>query len=291
MIKVYRYAIALSLLIYIPLSLAEVTTVESDSYETVGNIIKEKDSRYQPENVLLVFDIDNTVLTGQLEVGSDIWYQWQTNKLPLKPSPEQKVSCLYEDSIALLYNIGTMTLTEPGLAEQIKSWQEKHSVFALTSRAPDTRYATERELKKNGVNFSVSPLKPLNESDAPLYEGRLKRSYIYGNGIMLSSGQDKGVILDFLLDKTQRKFNSIVFVDDGIANINAMKNMLASDKYKNVDSVLVHYTKVESDLIKKQGTVLTAEQAQQMSNEWTKLSSTLQSIFPDRVQSCSSDNK
>ncbi len=49
---------------------------------------------------------------------------------------------------------------------------------------------------------------------------------------MLSSGQDKGVILDFLLDKTQRKFNSIVFVDDSIANINAMKNMLASDKYK-----------------------------------------------------------
>ncbi|MCQ0756252.1 DUF2608 domain-containing protein [Klebsiella pneumoniae] len=235
--------------------------------------------------------MDNTVLTGQLEVGSDIWYQWQTNKLPLKPSPEQKVSCLYEDSIALLYNIGTMTLTEPGLAEQIKSWQEKHSVFALTSRAPDTRYATERELKKNGINFSVSPLKLLNESDAPLYEGRLKRSYIYGNGIMLSSGQDKGVILDFLLDKTQRKFNSIVFVDDSIANINAMKNMLASDKYKNVDSVLVHYTKVESDLIKKQGAVLTAEQAQRMSSEWTKLSSTLQSIFPDRVQSCRSDKK
>lgn len=42
MIKVYRYAIALSLLSYIPLSLAEVTTVESDSYETVRNIIKRK---------------------------------------------------------------------------------------------------------------------------------------------------------------------------------------------------------------------------------------------------------
>ena len=99
------------------------------------------------------------------------------------------------------------------------------------------------------------------------------------------------MILDFLLDKTQRQYQSVVFVDDGIANINAMKNMLASDKYKNVDSVLVHYTKVESDLIKKQGAVLTAEQAQQMSSEWTKLSSTLQTIFPERVQSCSSDKK
>ncbi|MBZ7307553.1 DUF2608 domain-containing protein [Klebsiella oxytoca] len=291
MIKVCRYTIALSLLSYIPLSLAEVTTIESDSYETVGNIIKEKDSRYQPENVLLVFDIDNTVLTSRLEVGSDIWYQWQTNKLPLKPTADQRVACLYEDSIALLYNIGTMTLTEPELAAQMKSWQEKHSVFALTSRAPDTRYATERELKKNGINFSVSPLKPLNENEAPLYEGRLKRSYIYGNGIMLSSGQDKGVILDYLLDKTQRKYRAIVFVDDGIANINAMKNMLVSDKYKNVDSVLVHYTKVESDLLKKQGVILTAEQAQRMSSEWTQLSSTLQKIFPDRAQSCSSDKK
>lgn len=291
MINVYRYAIALSLLSYLPFSLAEVTTIQSDSYETVVNIINEKDARYQPENVLLIFDIDNTLLTSQVEVGSDIWYQWQTNKLPLKPDAEQKVSCLYEDTIALLYNVGTMTLTEPGLDAQVKTWQQKHSVFALTSRAPDTRYATERELKKNGINFSVSPLKPLNETATPLYEGRLKRSYIYGNGIMLSSGQDKGEILDYLLDKTQRKFDAIVFVDDGIANINAMKKMLASDKYKNIDSVLVHYTKVESDLIKKQGAVLTAEQAQRMSSDWIKLSGTLQAIFPDRVQSCSSDKK
>lgn len=108
---------------------------------------------------------------------------------------------------------------------------------------------------------------------------------------MLSSGQDKGVILDYLLDKTQRKYRAIVFVDDGIANINAMKNMLVSDKYKNVDSVLVHYTKVESDLLKKQGVILTAEQAQRMSSEWTQLSSTLQKIFPNRAQSCSSDKK
>lgn len=291
MIKSYRYAIAFSFLSYMPFSMADVTTIESGSYSTVANVIHDKDIRYQPENVLLVFDIDNTVLTSQLAVGGDIWYQWQTNKLPLKPTAEQKVFCLYEDAIGLLYNVGTMTLTEPGLAAQMKSWQEKHNVFALTSRAPDTRYATERELKKNGVNFSASPLKPLNDTETPLYEGRLKRSYIYANGIILSSGQDKGVILDFLLDKTQRTYRSIVFIDDGIANINAMKRMLASDKYKNVDSVLVHYTKVESDLIKKQGVVLTGEQAQQMSKEWTQLSGTLQTLFPNRVQRCLSDKK
>ncbi|MBZ0058978.1 DUF2608 domain-containing protein [Leclercia sp. LTM14] len=282
----YGYIAALSLLNYIPLSIAAVTTIESDSYDIVASIIKDKDTRYQPENVLLVFDIDNTVLTSQLEVGGDIWYQWQAGKLPLKPGPEEKVPCLYENAIALLYSVGSMTLTEPHLNDYMSKWQEKHSVVALTSRAPDTRNATERELRKNGVNFSASPLAALNESSMPVYQGRLKRSYNYNNGIMFSSGMDKGVMLDFMLDKTKRKFDSIVFVDDGIANIQAMKTMLESEKYRNVDTVLVHYTKVESDLIKQQGQVLTPGEAKRMTQNWKKLLKTLDEIFPNRVISC-----
>lgn len=282
----YRCTFVLSVLSYIPASLADVKTVELDSYEPISKIINDKDMRYQPENVLLVFDIDNTVLTSTHSIGGDIWYQWQTDKLALKPDASEKVPCLYEDVIALLYNIGTMNLTEPNLASNIKGWQEKHNVLALTSRAPDTRYATERELKRNGVNFNVSPLKPTDSSSMPLYEGRLKRSYLYANGIMLSSGQDKGVILDFMLDKTQRKFDAIVFIDDGIANINAMKKMLTNEKYKNTDSVLVHYTKVESDLIKQQGVVLTSEQSRRMNQQWSELSDTLNAVFPAREKSC-----
>ncbi|MCV6038257.1 DUF2608 domain-containing protein, partial [Escherichia coli] len=31
----------------------------------------------------MVFDIDNTLLTSGTRIGGDIWYQWQTDKLPL----------------------------------------------------------------------------------------------------------------------------------------------------------------------------------------------------------------
>ncbi|HBT4804020.1 TPA: DUF2608 domain-containing protein [Klebsiella quasipneumoniae subsp. similipneumoniae] len=282
----YKVTLLMALCSFTLTSYSAVTTIESSSYDEIATIISEKDTQYNPQNVLLVFDIDNTVLTSHLDVGGDIWYQWQTGKLPLKPTTDQKVSCLYEDTIALLYNVGRMKLTEPSLSDKIKSWQEKHNVFALTSRAPDTRYATERELKRNNVDFSVSPLKSLQDAPNTIYQGKLERSYSYGNGIMFSSGMDKGKVLDYLLDKTSSTFSSIVFIDDGKANIDAMQKMLSSEKYRLVDSTLVLYDKIEADLMKKQGTILTEAQAEKMNTDWIKISETLNNIFTQRASSC-----
>ena len=135
-------------------AIAQVENIKTMNYDEINKIIVDKEARHSAEKVLLVFDIDNTLLTSGTRLGGDIWYQWQTGKLALKPSAEQKVSCLYDNAIALLYELGPMQLTEPQLPELMQQWQQKHTAFALTSRAPDTQYATQRELQRNGIDFT-----------------------------------------------------------------------------------------------------------------------------------------
>lgn len=95
----------------------EVTT-----FNQIAPVVQTLNQQYKPENVLIVSDIDNTLLTNNGGLGGDIWYQWQRGKLAVKPSPEQTVSCLFEDVIGMLYELSPMALTEsqvPGLIEQI----------------------------------------------------------------------------------------------------------------------------------------------------------------------------
>lgn len=81
-------------------------------------------------------------------------------------------------------------------------------------------------------------------------------------GGIFSSGQDKGVILDYMLDKMGNKYDAIVFIDDGQANIHAMTKMFSKDKWFSTDFTIIHYTRVEDELIKQQGAVITTAQAE-----------------------------
>ena len=102
----------------------------------------------------------------------------------------------------------------------------------LTSRGPEFRSATERELKRNGYDFSDSALEVIEpirgsflpyDKERPNTNGlskkelstlRKPRLVSYSNGIMMSAGQHKGYMLRTLLARSQRTFRTVVFVDD-----------------------------------------------------------------------------
>ena len=102
-----------------------------------------------------------------------------------------------------------MQLTEPQLPTMLKQWQQKHTAFALTSRAPDTLFPTLRELKRNGIDFSSSALRKKEDTLPPFEKGNSNGHGCTAGGIF-SSGQDKGVILDYMLDKMGNKYDAIV---------------------------------------------------------------------------------
>jgi len=258
---------------------SEVTVAEADTFDEIAPVVANLNSLYGAENVLIVADIDNTLLTSATDLGGDIWYQWQRGKLAVKPTEQQKVSCLFEDAISLLYELGPMNLTEQQVPALLRNWQSAgNTLLLLTSRAPKNRAATERELLRHGIDVSQAALTPVDNTN-PVYREKLEREMSYSRGLMMTTGMNKGTMLEWILNATERQFDAIVFVDDSHTNIENMDNAW---QQHNTDMRIFHYTHVEAERKKLQGQVLTEVQAERMANDYAKLIATLNSIFPAR---------
>ena len=265
-----------------PIQLSSGAQIEEvTSFNQIAPVVQTLNQQYKPENVLIVSDIDNTLLTNNGGLGGDIWYQWQRGKLAVKPSPEQTVSCLFEDVIGMLYELSPMALTEsqvPGLIEQ---WQAQgNPIMLLTSRSPDYRSPTERELNNKGIDASLTALAPSGEADVT-YRELLAREMSYSRGIMMTTGMHKGDMLAWILAKTGREFDAIVFIDDSQHNID---NMHERWQHESVDMRVFHYTHVEAERVETFGQVLNAEQANDLASDYDQLTHTLKAIFPERYK-------
>ena len=261
-----------------------ITKAETIEFSEIEKELNSLNLQYGANSVLVVLDIDNTILTSSVDLGGDIWYQWQRGKLSFKPTESQKVKCLFEDSIGLLYELMPMDLTEVDLPKRIAGWQENNTLMALTSRAPKYRAATERELLNKGIDLVKSALAPIGEN-APLYREMKGRELSYMKGIMMTSGMNKGDMIEHILKKTQRKFKAILFVDDSKKNIDAVYKKYESNK--DVDMNIFHYVRIEEERKQKYGSVVTEKQIEKMDADWKRLNKLLEAIFPARAKESS----
>jgi hypothetical protein len=260
----------------------EIRIQRTTSYSEINTSIEELRSEFDADELLVVLDIDNTILTSQTDLGSDIWYEWQSGKLNLKPTEEQKVPCLFEDAIGLLMELGRMDPVEKDLSSTIRKWQDKEiTVFALTSRDPRYRSATERELYRNGFDLDRNPLTHANGRKA-LLRYDMEREVSYMKGIMMTSGQNKGLMLQDILERLDREYGHIIFVDDSEWNVSNMKNAWRSE---NTDMTIFHYERIrEQRKDENGGESLTKEQADKMHREWIQLETVLLELFPGRAE-------
>jgi hypothetical protein len=257
-----------------------VEIVTTTDFKQVEHHVNALITKCDISEILIVLDIDNTLLTSTTALGGDIWYQWQRGKLDIKPTADQEVDCLFEDAIGLLYELNPMTLTDTIIPDLISDWQSQGiTTFALTSRSPKYRAATERELSRQSIAFSKTGLRPKGE-ELPVYRYVLERELSYMNGIMMTSGMNKGDMLKHLILKTGTTFKSIVFVDDSEKNVQNLEQAFTSEQ---TDLTIFYYTKIVEDRKAANGGLeLTHEQANQMDADWKTLNKTLQTIFPAR---------
>lgn len=270
----------------IPYSLDSLSTVSIDSVQL---LIANKVKQYGHENLLLVFDIDNTILTSTTDLGGDFWYQWQRGKLKTKPTKEQTVPHLF-DVIPLLYELGTMRLTEPQLPKMIKAWQNDSIKFiCLTARSSKARAATERELHKNGIfpeNYALTAKfqgYPATFRHKYMTNDSTNREMTYSKGIAMVEGMNKGELLLHILDLTNSDFDAIIFVDDSKKNYCHVK-----DVFRNNDTIqmtAVHYTKIEDERKEANGgLIVTDKQAAQMHHDWILIKELVNEIYLNRIE-------
>jgi predicted phosphatase len=175
------------------------------------------------ERVLMIFDIDNTILAMEQGLGADQWYEWQKDLANSDPCSAQNVGNRFAVQGAVFF-ASAMRPTQDDAAQQVKTIQDNGiPVIALTSRGPQYRLQTFRELRRNGYNFTHSAIGAQGGDNlpfVPIENGHLSR---YEDGVFMTAGQHKGRMLYALLQRTGTTMPSVI--------------VMADDKQKHLDSV------------------------------------------------------
>jgi Protein of unknown function (DUF2608) len=220
-------------------------------------------------NTLLVLDIDDTLLTSAGFFGSDRWYEWQKS---LPDGDPGKVPCRF-DVIALNYEAGTQVATEPGDGPRIVN-SVGIDTLILTARNPLYRSGTIRELKRAGY---ILPRNIDGSTDGRMYRWQRDPAATptmisYDSGVLMVSGQDKGVMLLDLLQRLDLHYDRVVLVDDGKKNIDAMRAALGE---AGIDYRGLHYTRVDK-------TIHDVDRTAGVTG-WQTMRGLLQTVFPARL--------
>ncbi len=186
----------------------------TNNHSDVVKKASELAGRYGSSRVLVVFDIDNTLLKARQPLGSDQWFEWQADAIA-KKTPDAVFATFDEllEAQANLYQLSKMSLTQqdlPALVATLKS--NGHSIFLLTSRGPNLRNVTERELSRNGLSFGDKTIMKGIPED--FIEVPFKQKVSFQNGIFMTAGHHKGEALAYLVKKSNKSFDAIVFADD-----------------------------------------------------------------------------
>lgn len=141
----------------------------TDELQLVTELSTDLARKYGSEQVLVVLEIDNTLLTK-----------------------DQDVDC----------TAAAMRPAQPDAAEQVRRMQESGlKVIVMSSRGPECRQQTMSELDRNGFSFRASAWPPQDGYAGAFIPAGSHRSVEYNDGVFLVAGQDKGRMLHVLLDK------------------------------------------------------------------------------------------
>jgi len=195
----------------------------TDELQLVIELALDLARTYGGEKMLVVLDIDNTLLAMEQDLGSDQWYHWQKALADEEPCSDRLVS----DRLAVqgaLYFASAMRPTQPNAAPQVRRLQDAGvRVIALTARGSDYRLATFRELRRNGFSFWPAAWPPAAGYVEEYVPEGLERAVRYEDGVVFAAGQDKGLVLQDLLQRSGEEAPLlIVMADDKQDNLKAV---------------------------------------------------------------------
>ncbi len=218
--------------------------------------------KFGAEHVLLALDIDNTVMSMNGDLGSDHWFEWQHYLMENEPNSPHLVAKSFAgllDAQHILYDRQHMHPTQPDQPAIIARLQKLGiSTILVTSRGPEFRDDTERELKRCGYDFAATelPVNDLSNKDYLAYDPKnpekdgltaadlakfklvTPHPVSYADGIFMTAGQHKGMMLLTLLKRAMRDIKAVIYVDD---NVHHVGNVFAACMSRNIEVTSIHY--------------------------------------------------
>lgn len=246
-------------------------------------------------NVLLVVDIDNTLLAMNQDLGSDQWFNWQNSLLDSDPDSPDLVADDFPGLLEVqgtLFSLSGMHAPEPELPDLVKRIQDSGvTTVVLTSRGPDYRDAAERELTRNRYDFTrttltikerrglfmpFDPERPNAHGLSPEIIEMIvsrRRPVTYSNGIYMTAGQHKGYMLKTLLARAdpRRSFDAVVFVDDHERHTQRVHMAFEDD---DIAVVTFQYTREDGNVAN-----FNSSSKSHVVHDWSRLDSFIDSVL------------
>jgi len=278
-----RAVLLLSLLLALPVYGQDHITTEFADVEISANALIKK---HGADKVLIVLDIDNTLLTMDQDLGGDAWFNWQAGLLRESPASPQLVAKDFAGLLraqGILFTLGGMHPPEKSTPAAVARLQKKGaSVMAMTSRGPEFRDATMRVLKENGYSFSKgspygypgrwlpSPI-GLSKDEVKEFGFLSVRKVSYMSGVFLCSGQHKGALLRMLFTLRKLPYKAILFVDDHSKHTERVR---AAWKGRDVELVTYRYARMDAQVKR-----FAESDKKKVTEQWKKLDEAMRAVF------------
>jgi hypothetical protein len=266
-------------LLSLTLNLYAGTALETNSVKEIEKKVLEKGKKYGVKNVLVVFDIDNTLMAMPQNFGSDQWFGWQSKNCLKKSAPDYCVAKTFDDLLDVqgkIFAMSNMIPSESETPKVVKNLQKKgYKFILLTSRGYTYRNSTERALKMNKMNFigsSIGPKKGYAGTYKPDMGKKKARPVSFMNGVFMTAGLNKGIMLKSLLAKTKTKFKAIIFADDHKKHTVRMQEVLGD--IKGIDLTTYRYGAIDKTV-----KAFKNSDKKESKEAWIKMNALSKSVF------------
>lgn len=197
--------------------------VESNNISALYNYIKPNEYN---KNLLVIFDIDNTLAKMPTSLGSDQWFYATHNALVQQGLSHQKAIDLIIPELLHIHRNTWMIPIEENTVSVINDLQKRGiSVIALTARSLDLAHRTIEQLHRMGIVFTKT-----DPHECPIKYGEGKPG-LYIDGIIFSGNYNKGEMLVNWFKQIKYRPTKIIFIDDKLKNLHAVEKALHDRNY------------------------------------------------------------
>jgi hypothetical protein len=266
------------------------------SFNDLAATVRDLTLQSTPSETLVIFDFDDTLLTTEGILGSEAWFNWQAQILKDAPNSTLLVSKNFSGLLKAQNTILAVAAhkpVEPSLKDDIESLQkDKYFTMVMTSRGPEERSLTQRELKRNGIDFSTqAPRLRLRQTCEVLpydlekteaigisqdLKAKLKmkvaKKICYENGLFFTEGQHRGVMLKFFTTHIARAVKNIIFINNFSKPLEDLK--AAFENSSDLKIITLRYAGRDSFVS------LSDTQKSEASAAWSDFRNLIQKLFP-----------
>lgn len=239
----------------------QIESHEIAKFAEVLQYVDKNQTKQHPDQLCLIYDMDNTILSAEPNVGSDSWMAWNSKLSldnPNRISNWQISNDLHGFEGALRFFIKYYPTENSTLAtlNQIKD-QQGHPSIVMTARSYERYYAaTNNQLLVNQMDFTTNPIGKTGAANQALTltPNDATTGYkAYFKGVFYSADDNKGTeILKLIAD--QRKLNknptlceTTIFVDNSATNTKNVYHAFLGNSQK-LNLVALHYTHYDNYL-------------------------------------------